>query len=115
IQEFRSGHTGVVAMRTRGIRAAGVVVFAAAVVVGPAGGDEPKATGPAATITDTTGKDIALTAVRFTTGVRRLGWLGGPKDAQLALEVREPNSTTYQKGVLTLIPVASVEAVRYEY
>ncbi|HEX4613815.1 MAG TPA: hypothetical protein VH092_36880 [Urbifossiella sp.] len=98
-------------MTGRGIRAAVVAVLAAAAVGGPAGGDEPKV----ATLTDGGGKEVALTAARFTTGVRRLGWLGGPKDAPLALEVREPHSTTYQKGVVTLIPVASVEAVRYEY
>jgi hypothetical protein len=95
-----------------GIRAVGAAVLAAATVAGPAAGDEPKG---AATLTDAAGKDVALTAARLTTGTRRLGWLGGPKDAPLALEVREPESTTYQKGVVTLVPVASVEAVRYDY
>jgi hypothetical protein len=101
-------------MAGRWVRAAGVAVLAAA-VTGPVAGDDPKAGGPAATLTDAAGKDIALTAARFTSGARRLGWLGGPKDAPLALEVREPNSTTYQKGVVTLIPVGSVEAVRFDY
>lgn len=86
-------------------------MLAVAVVAGTADGDEPRA----ATVADSTGKEIALTATKFTSGTRRLGWLGGGKDAPLALEVREPHSTTYQKGVVTLIPVAAVEAVRYDY
>jgi hypothetical protein len=99
-------------MTGRGVRAAGVVLLAAAVPVVPAAGDDRS---PAATLTDGGGKEVALTAARFTSGVRRLSWLGDPKAAPLALEVREPHSTTYQKGVVTLIPVASVESVRYEY
>jgi hypothetical protein len=96
-------------MTGRVSRAAVVVFVTAAAVTGQPGGD------PAATLTDSTGKDVPLTSARFTTGTRRLGWLGDPKDAPLALEVREPHSTTYQKGVVTLVPVASVEAVRYDY
>jgi hypothetical protein len=98
-----------------GTRVVGVALLAAAVATGQPGKDEPKAAGPAATLTDAAGQEVALTATRFTSGVRGLGWLGGPKDAPLALEVREPDSTTYQKGVVTLVPVASVEAVRYDY
>lgn len=76
-----------------------------------------------ATLIDATGKEISLTSVKILTGGRRLAWLADPKGGTteearkgpLALEVREPNSTTYQKGVVTLIPAGSVEAVRYEY
>lgn len=98
-------------MTRRGIGAAGAALLAAVAVVGPAGGDEPRA----AVVTDAVGKEVTLAAARFTAGTRRLGWLGTPKDAPLALEVREPHSTTYQKGVVTLIPVAAVAAVRYDY
>lgn len=93
------------------VRAAFLVLFATTV----AAGQSAKDAGPAATVTDAMGKDVALTGVRFTTGVRRLGWLGGPKDAPLALELREPDSTTFQKGVTTLVPLTAVEALRYDY
>ncbi|HYH63608.1 MAG TPA: hypothetical protein VD866_02815 [Urbifossiella sp.] len=98
-------------MAARSVRAAVVVLVVAAV----AAGQPAKDAGPAATLTDAAGKDVSLTGVRFTSGVRRLGWLGGPKDAPQALELREPDSTTFQKGVSTLIPLTAVEAVRYDY
>ena len=68
------------------------------------------------------GKELKLAGVRFTQGVRRLGWLADPKGktdddrrGPLALELREPDSTTYQKGVVTLVPTDSVVAIHYEY
>lgn len=77
---------------------------------------------PAAVVTDATGKDIALDAVKLATGTRRLAWLAEPngstddaKKGPLALEVREPHSTTFTKGVLTFIPVSTVQGVKYEY
>jgi len=97
-------------MAARSVRAAVVVLVVTAI----AAGQPAKDAGPAATLTDAEGKDVTLTGVRFTAGVRRLGWLGG-KDAPFALELREPGSTTFQKGVTTLIPLAAVEAVRYDY
>jgi hypothetical protein len=73
-------------------------------------------------LVDSAGKEIRLTGVRMTAGVRRLAWLADRKgttdDARkgpLALAVREPSSTTYQNGVLTLIPCSCVESVRYDY
>lgn len=98
-------------MAARSVRAAAVVLLGAAVAAGQPAKDD----GRAATVTDGAGKEVGLTGVRFTSGVRRLGWLGGPKDAPLALELREPDSTTFQKGVTTLVPVSAVEAVRYDY
>jgi hypothetical protein len=85
--------------------------------------DKPEVPQVAATVTDSAGKEVALTEVKLTTGSRRLAWLadlkgGTSEDAKkglLALDLREPNSTTFQKGVSTLIPVASVEAIRYDY
>ncbi len=85
--------------------------------------DTPETALATATLIDPTGKEISLTGVKILTGGRRLAWLADPKGGAteearkgpLALEVREPNSTTYQKGVITLIPAGSVEAVRYEY
>ncbi|MDB5305812.1 MAG: hypothetical protein JWO38_14 [Gemmataceae bacterium] len=87
----------------------------------PQAGDKPGGGDPV-TLVDSTGKELKLTGVKLTVGVRRLAWLADTKgttdDAKrgpLAVEVRELNSTTYQKGVATLVPAASVEAVRYEY
>jgi hypothetical protein len=74
------------------------------------------------TVTDVDGKEYRLTAARLTTGSRRLGWLadqnGTTPDAKLgpvAIEVREPHSTTYSKGILTLVPAGHVESAKYDY
>lgn len=64
-------------------------------------------------VVDAAGKEVKLTKVKFTAGTRKLGWLPDPK-AALAFEVREPNSTAYAKGVVTLVPLASVESITYE-
>jgi hypothetical protein len=84
------------------------------------GGDDPPA--DATVVTDVDGKEYKLTGVTFATGTRRLSWLADPKGANddakkgpLALELREPNSTTLVKGVVTLVPVASLESAKYDY
>jgi hypothetical protein len=73
-------------------------------------------------LVDSTGKEIKLTNVKWTAGVRRLAYLADPKGTTdeakkgpLALEIREPLSTTFQKGVVTLVPLSSVESVNYDY
>jgi hypothetical protein len=73
-------------------------------------------------VADVDGKETKLTGAKFGAGTRRLAWLADPGGATpdaklgpLAVEVREPNSTTYAKGVVTLVPVAHLEAVRYDY
>ncbi|MBA4066178.1 MAG: hypothetical protein C0501_21180 [Isosphaera sp.] len=73
-------------------------------------------------VVDVDGKETKLTGAKFGAGTRRLAWLADPKGATpdaklgpLAVEVREPNSTTFAKGVVTLVPVAHLEAVRYDY
>lgn len=75
-----------------------------------------------ATITDAEGKSVKVAGVKFGAGTRRLGWLADPKgstdDAKkgpLALEIREANSTTYAKGILTLVPVSAIESIKYDY
>ncbi|HJZ53470.1 MAG TPA: hypothetical protein VKE74_00840, partial [Gemmataceae bacterium] len=49
-------------------------------------------------------------------------WLADPKGATedarkgpLALEVREPYSTTFTKGIVTLLPASSIRSIHYEY
>jgi hypothetical protein len=88
----------------------------------PAQDDPPPSQKGEVILTDVDGKETRLSGVKFTTGTRRLAWLADPKAATpgeklgpLALEVREPNSTTLARGVLTLIPAASVESVKYDY
>jgi hypothetical protein len=75
-----------------------------------------------ATVTDAEGKEVKVTGLKLTVGTRRLNWLADPngttddaKKGPLALEVREPHSTTYAKGVVTLVPVAAVESIKYDY
>jgi hypothetical protein len=75
-----------------------------------------------AEVTDAEGKEVKVTGPKFTAGTRRLAWLADPggatddaKKGPLALEVREPHSTAYKQGVVTLVPLASVESVKYDY
>lgn len=83
---------------------------------------EPKAKAGEVVVTDVDGKETRVAGAKLTLGTRRLGWLGDPKgttpdekSGPLAVEVREPNSTTFAKGVITLVPATSVEAVKYDY
>jgi hypothetical protein len=70
-------------------------------------------------LTDVDGKETRLTKFRINRGTRVLGWLADPdsgdREGPQAMEVREPNSTTFTKGVLTYVPVASIETVKYDY
>jgi hypothetical protein len=97
-------------MRSRVSGAVGVVFLAGLIGLGGRAADAP-ADEPVVVV-DSAGKEIKLTKVRFTTGTRRLSWL--PDKSALALEVREPNSTQYAKGITTLVPLASVESIAYE-
>jgi hypothetical protein len=76
----------------------------------------------AATVTDGEGKELKVAALKFGAGAHRLAFLADPagasddaKKGPLALELREPLSTTYKVGVVTYVPLASVESVRYDY
>jgi hypothetical protein len=75
-----------------------------------------------ATITDVEGKEIKATGLKFGTGTHRLSWLADPggatedaKKGPLALELREPHSTTYSKGIVTYVPVGALESIKYDY
>jgi len=63
-------------------------------------------------IVDAGGKDVKLKTWRLTTGVRRLpiGDKGPPY-----LEFRDEHSTTYQAGILTLVPITSLRRLDYDY
>ncbi len=65
-------------------------------------------------VIDATGKAWKLKNFKPTTGVRRLSWLGEAV-APLALELRETHSTTFAKGIITLVPITSLESIRYDY
>lgn len=82
--------------------------------------DEPA--GEAISLVDSAGKEHKLANVKWFAGTKRLAFLSDPKGATddakkgpLALEIREPNSTSFQKGVTTLIPMSCVESLRYDY
>jgi len=77
---------------------------------------------PTVTVLEPTGESTPLTNAQFTQGTRRLAWLADPKgtteDAKkgpLAFELREPGSSTFVQGVLTLIPLSSIEGMKYDY
>ena len=96
-------------------RVCGLVVL----VAGGLASAAPRATdAPAeATVTDADGKEVKVSGVRFGTGTRRLAWAPGAEDKKgvLALELREPHSTTYAKGIVTYVPVGSIESIKYDY
>lgn len=76
----------------------------------------------AVVVIDAANKEVRISGVTFSAGAKRLAWLADPqgetldaKRGPVALEFRETHSTTYQKGISTFIPAASVGAVRYEY
>lgn len=89
------------------------------------GGVRVEAEEPAAgevILTDLDGKEHKLTAVKFTSGTRRLAWQADPKgtteDAKkgpLVLAVRELHSTTRVDGIVTYIPVNSIESARFDF
>jgi hypothetical protein len=88
------------------------------VAVGAAAGGAPDE----ATVTDAGGKEIRATDLKFGAGTRRLSWLADPngatedaKKGPLAVELREPHSTAYAKGIVTYIPVGSLETIKYDY
>ncbi len=89
---------------------------------GSASEADPPPRAAVAVIVDTDGKKYELAEIQWTAGVRRLTWLADPAQpgedgrlGPLALEIREPNSTTLTKGVLTFVPLRSVERIEYDY
>jgi hypothetical protein len=127
-------------MRVRTLGAALLACGLAWMVGGP--GDPPaaragdkkqkKAEGKALVVVDGAGKEIRLSTWKFLRGTRRLSWLAPaakpkgkpekddkePGDEAPAgpevLELREENSTTFQKGILTLVPLTSLEKIEYD-
>jgi hypothetical protein len=98
-------------------------VVGAVLIGGLAGAFSQAAEAPAdATVTDAEGKEVKVGGLKFTVGTRRLAWLADPngttedaKKGPLALELREPHSTTYSKGIITFVPLSSVESIKYDY
>ena len=96
----------------------GMVLIVGLTVTVSRGADVPAE----ATVTDAEKNELKVTGLKFTTGVRRLSWLADPngtteeaKKGPMALEVREPHSTTYAKGIVTYVPINSVESIKYDY
>jgi hypothetical protein len=84
--------------------------------------DPKPATLTSLTIVDAAGETVTLKSATLTAGVRRLAWLAEPngttddaKKGPLAFEMREPNSTTFVNGILTLVPVSSIASCNYDY
>jgi hypothetical protein len=98
-----------------------------------AGGEGKKGEGGGLLIVDGAGKEVRLSTWKFLNGTRRLTWLapapkgktkegkgaaeGGEDEAPAgpeALELREENSTTFQNGILTLVPVTGLKKITYD-
>lgn len=61
------------------------------------------------------GKDVKLADWRFTQGTRKLNLTTDPKSkGHEYLEFREDKSTTYQNGILTLVPLVSLRKIDYD-
>jgi hypothetical protein len=69
-------------------------------------------------IPPTGGKEVKLADWRFTHGTRRFTLAKDappkPKDAPEYLEFREDKSTTYQNGIITLVPLSSIRKIDYD-
>jgi len=77
-------------------------------------------------VIDAVGQEVPVKNWKFTVGTRRLAWLAPqapaqkPKKGQVLpqgpeyLEFREDKSTTYQTGILTLVPLASIRKIDYD-
>ncbi len=109
-----------------------LVLFGAALAADPAKpADAPKAETPALIVIDSAGKEQKVKDWKITTGTRHLSWLAGPapvadkeaprkvekpgaKVGPEALLLRENNSTTYEEGVLTLVPLDRIRAIDYD-
>lgn len=102
------------------VRWCAILFLAAAGSAALPGADEPAA--GEAVVTDVDGKEYKVAGVKFTTGTKRLAWMADPKGATedarkgtTVLELREPISTTFVQGIVTYVPVASLETARYDY
>ena len=96
----------------------------------PTAGGAGKKAGGVLVVIDHAGKEVKLSAWKFLKGARRLSWLapagkakakGGKEEGEdeapagpEALELREENSTTFQSGILTLVPVTSLKRIDYD-
>ena len=76
-------------------------------------------------LVDSAGKEHKLGAYQITAGTRRLGWLGtekkAPKEKRLAKEegpealvVRDDASIRFLEGVVTLVPLTQLRAMRFD-
>jgi hypothetical protein len=92
-----------------------------------AAADEPPkadAAGPLVVV-DAAGKEQKVTGWKFLVGVRRLSWLAPAADKDKpakptepagpeALEFREDDSTLYEEGILTLVPLDRLRALDFD-
>src|SRR5579872_1702800 len=97
-----------------------MLIFVASIAAVNANGDDQVPDGTVTVLT-TDGKESKVTGVKFTTGTHRLAWLADPngttedaKKGPLAFEVREIQSTTFTKGVVTYVPLAHLESAKYD-
>ena len=102
----------------RGALASFGIICLALVGIAPAGDQKPPKNGEADApllILDAQRKEVKLKGWHLTAGVRKLPIDGDAKKGPDYLEFREDTSTTYQNGILTLVPVGSVRKIDYDF
>ncbi len=86
---------------------------------------KPDAAAGALVVVDSAGKEQKVTGWKFTVGTRRLSWLGPAADKEKpekpaapggpeALEFRDDDSTLYENGILTLIPLDRLRSLDWD-
>jgi hypothetical protein len=92
----------------------GIVIVCAALAGLAARAGEKK--GDAALIIlDAQGKEVKLKGWRLTVGVRRMPTGAASGKGPEYVEFRDEHSTTYEAGILTLVPVGSLRKLDYDY
>jgi hypothetical protein len=88
--------------------------------------DEPKPEGAGAlVVVDAAGKEQKVTGSKFSLGTRRLTWLAPPAGLEKpavpatpagpeALEFRDDDSTLFEDGILTLIPLDRLRSLEWD-
>jgi hypothetical protein len=93
----------------------GLVVLALMACAAPAGDKGEKKADPPLLILDAQGKEVMLKGWHLVGGTRRLDGVDGSGPRRQYLEFREEKSTTFQVGILTLVPTTALRKLDYNY
>lgn len=87
-----------------------LAVLIATLAICPAADDKPA--GDPLTVVDGAGKEQKVKGWKVVAGTRKLGWVT-PASSE-AFAFRDDSSTNYKNGIVTLIPIDSLQAVEYD-